>query len=505
MKTRGRRIGIVLCALVICVIAVAGYSLSAVKSLPPPEDIPMATPTLEQLLSQKDVVDVDAVVKKYASGQAAILLSYDSRNKLETCGCSPFQLGGIPPRVSIIKAARAKMPVLALDAGGIADGADSFNLLKMETLIAAMKEGGYDGVNAGIGELQLQPGQLISMFSEGPPLYSANVFAKGIAPPTPIESAAITAKRDFALLSSPKEGYSPIAPPGFSTKLLGREFGVVFLQFTQLTVQPDINQDYIISDPEAAYKELSAKADPEIKNWILVAEGYQPPIEEFANNHPEISLVLSGNKHIPEEANSPRVLATGAYWFNTFLLGKYLGIVNLDSPMLSRTLKFTGTNVPILSTYRHDEAVVSLIKVGLHSRLKEVFQQQSFEYKAANIIPPEDCRSCHAKQYENFKAGPHIKALKTLEDKGQEYNLDCLSCHVVYDYTNDKMYSLQCISCHQEMTPLHGFRRQAGKPDVATPVAKATYEFCARCHTPEQSVPFKEHFKEYIEKVKHWD
>ena len=503
-RRRGRRIGIALIALVVCIVAAAGYSLSAVKNLPPPDETTMGTPTLDQLLAQKDVVDVKAVVDKHATGKAAILLSYDSRNKLETCGCSPFQLGGIAPRVSIIKATRAKLPTLVLDAGGIADGNDSFNLLKMGTLIAGMKEGGYDGVNVGIGEMQLPPEKLVSMFSAGPQLYSANVFAKGISQDNTAPPASPAKKAELPKTASPQDGYAPVAAPGFTTELMGHTFGVVFMQFTQLTVKPEFSQDYLIGDPEAAFTEVLAAA-PDIKEWILIAEGYDPPIEEFANKHPEVVLVLSGNKHVPEETNVPKELASGAYWFNTFLLGKYIGIINLDTPVLSRRLAFAGVNLPILSTYEQDTAVTKLIKVDLHSKLKDVFQQQSFEYKAANIIPPEDCRSCHAKQYAEFKSGPHINALKTLEDKGQEYNLDCVSCHVVYDYTNDKMYTLQCISCHQEKTPLHGFRRQAGQAEEEKPVAKPTYEFCVRCHTPEQSTPFKAHFKEYLEKVKHWD
>lgn len=502
-RRRGRLIWIALIALVVSIVAAAGYSLSAVKNLPPPDETTMGTPTLDQLLAQKDVVDVDAVVNKHATGKAVILLSYDTRNKLETCGCSPFQLGGIAPRVSIIKAMRAKLPTLVLDAGGLADGNDSFNLLKMETLIAGMKEGGYDGVNVGIGEIQLSPEKLTSMFSAGPQLYSANIFAKGDAKVEADLPMPPAKKNNLTMLTSPKDGYAPIAAPGFTTELMGHTFGVVFMQFTQLTVKPEINQDYLIGAPEAAFKEVLAAA-PDIKEWILVAEGYDPPIEEFANKHPEIVLVLSGNNHVPEETNVPRELATGAYWFNTFLLGKYIGIVNLDTPLLSRKLKFAGVNLPILSTYKQDAAVTKIIKGDLHSKLKGVFQQQSFKYKAANIIPPEDCRSCHAKQYANFKSGPHINALKTLEDKGQEYNLDCVSCHVVYDYTNDKMHTLQCISCHQEKTPLHGFRRQAGQPEAEELVAKPTYEFCVRCHTPEQSTPFKTRFQEYLEKVKHW-
>jgi 2',3'-cyclic-nucleotide 2'-phosphodiesterase (5'-nucleotidase family) len=500
LKRRFRTVWFAVIMLAVLAIAAAAITFTAGNGKQAAPAGGMVVPSLTDLLAQRDVVNVKWVVEKYAISDAAVLLSYETRNKIETCGCSPFQLGGIAPRMNIIKAIREKMPVLVLDAGGVGDGDDSFNLLKMQTVLASMKIAGYDGVNVGVQEMLLPPAMLLDYFDKaGVPLYSANVFAKGAQARQP------DAVRDFALASPPKDGFTPLAPPGFRIKLLGRDLGIVFLQFTQLTKAPKAHPDYFIGDPKAAYEEIIRAAGAQApKQWILVAEGYQPPIEEFAAKHPEIILVLSGNMHISEDANAPRQISTGAYWLNTFLWGKYLGIVNVDGSGFSQRLRFNGTNIPILSTYAPDPQVYDLIKKDLHSRFKEIFREQSFEYKAANIIPPEDCKDCHAEAYAKFAAGGHTKSLETLKAKGEEFNVDCLACHVVYDYTNDTMYGLQCISCHQEINPKHGFSRQAGLPDKLTPTAKPTYEFCVRCHTPEQSAPFKKGFKRYLEALKHW-
>src|SRR5512135_293596 len=91
-------------------IAAATIAYTTGGSKPAASSGGMEVPTLSWLLEQKDAVDVKWAAKQYAVGDAAILLSYETRNKIETCGCSPFQLGGIAPRVSLIKAVRAKIP-----------------------------------------------------------------------------------------------------------------------------------------------------------------------------------------------------------------------------------------------------------------------------------------------------------------------------------------------------------------------------------------------------------
>ncbi len=163
-----------------------------------------------------------------------------------------------------------------------------------------------------------------------------------------------------------------------------------------------------------------------------MAEGYGPAIEEFACRHPEIRIVLSGNRHMREKDNVPRELETGGYWLNTFFYGKYLAVLNVSPRRRSKEFTYAGYNIPILSTYEPDPAVYSLIKDDLHSKFEEIFREQSFEYKAANIIPPEECKDCHAHQYEVFAQSGHPNSLKTLKDAGQQYTIECLSGHVGY-------------------------------------------------------------------------
>jgi len=49
--------------------------------------------------------------------------------------------------------------------------------------------------------------------------------------------------------------------------------------------------------------------------------------------------------------------------------------------------------------------------------------------KAARHVGSEACRSCHAKEYESWSAGPHAGALAALETKHQAGDANCLKCH----------------------------------------------------------------------------
>ncbi len=465
-----------------------------------------------ELLENPEVREPESAVDFYRKGDFSILLSYDSHNRLETCGCSPLQLGGIAPRVALIKIFQAGGGSLVFDAGSVSDGAGSFQKLKFQTMLRAMREACYNGVNVGMTDMAYAPDELVGLFHEAEvPLFSANVLAREIENPL----TGLETLYDYPPyvveplpMSEPPEdaGAQPIAPPGLIALVNGKRAGVVFLQFTQMTKDFERHPDYVIIEPKVAFERVKRAAHSEPEFWVLVAEGYGHDIEVFVQEHPEILIVLTGNKHIEEEKNVAQLLANGGIWFNTFFYGKYLGLVNIDGePGNERRLaKFEGVNMPILSTYYPDMTVYDMIKKDLHSKFETVFQEQSFEFKAANIIPPEDCKDCHAHQYEVFVQSAHPNSWQTLKDAGQQYNVDCLSCHVVYDYINDLMYPLQCISCHQERTPIHGFKQQEGEPEDLQPTAKATYEFCARCHNPENSTRFKAHLKEYLDAIKHW-
>jgi peroxiredoxin len=47
----------------------------------------------------------------------------------------------------------------------------------------------------------------------------------------------------------------------------------------------------------------------------------------------------------------------------------------------------------------------------------------------ADYVGSDACQSCHAKEFETWKASPHAHAVATLEKAGKQGNADCLGCH----------------------------------------------------------------------------
>ncbi len=99
----------------------------------------------------------------------------------------------------------------------------------------------------------------------------------------------------------------------------------------------------------------------------------------------------------------------------------------------------------------------------------------------------EACSLCHEEPRKVWDKTAHAHAYATLSTQFKEFNLDCVSCHVVgYDRPGgstvthvDGLKDVQCESCHGPGS-LH-----AAKPDsVKIPVARPGPEVCLSCHHP---------------------
>jgi len=145
--------------------------------------------------------DAKSLATKYAFGDAVILASYQTAGNIENCGCSPVQLGGMPPRGALIAEVRKRQPTLTLDLGAIIGGNGSFHILKARYVLQAMQMAGYDAMGLGVAELALQPDKLQEILGASQiPYYSANAYVdlKRWHPPARVEERY----RDWKLLPS---------------------------------------------------------------------------------------------------------------------------------------------------------------------------------------------------------------------------------------------------------------------------------------------------------------
>ncbi|TMQ23058.1 MAG: hypothetical protein E6J91_00505 [Deltaproteobacteria bacterium] len=114
----------------------------------------------------------------------------------------------------------------------------------------------------------------------------------------------------------------------------------------------------------------------------------------------------------------------------------------------------------------------------------------------AGYTGTESCADCHEDAVAFWKKTVHASAWKTLVDRGQQFDLDCIGCHVTgWDKPggsnlghNDKLRDVQCETCHGPAS-IHVAKGGLEKPFA---IARApANDLCAQCHTKEHSDTFQ--------------
>ena len=117
------------------------------------------------------------------------------------------------------------------------------------------------------------------------------------------------------------------------------------------------------------------------------------------------------------------------------------------------------------------------------------------------------CKKCHPAQVAFYLQTDHARAWQTLIDKNQQYNPDCIGCHVTLPSHNlqanrrgdlfadipAKLHNVGCESCHGPAL------EHSQKPESILP-AKPQQTTCRRCHTQKRDRNFD--YSKKIIKVK---
>jgi cytochrome c5 len=115
----------------------------------------------------------------------------------------------------------------------------------------------------------------------------------------------------------------------------------------------------------------------------------------------------------------------------------------------------------------------------------------------ASYTGTESCADCHDDQVKFWKKTVHATAWQTLVDRGQQFDLDCIGCHVTgWDKPggsnlghNDPLRDVQCETCHGPGS-IHVARGGKEKPFAIQ--RGPDDKLCAsQCHTREHSDTFQ--------------
>lgn len=172
--------------------------------------------------------------------------------------------------------------------------------------------------------------------------------------------------------------------------------------------------------------------------------------------------------------------------------------------------KYTNSFIPLSTSLPEDPKVKKIIERAIQKaneinqrRLAQMSQNEP-TITLQDVAGSQKCQECHAAQMTVWQDSKHAQAWSTLEKKNQQFNEDCVLCHVTLPlYDADKVKannlllmlpkSLKNVGCEACHGPAAAHSAGRGKVPVARPDEKV----CLGCHTPEHDDNFI-----FAEKVK---
>lgn len=423
-------------------------------------------------------------------------------------------MGGLARRVSYIKAfkqrSNTEVPTLSVDAGNLfTDDRFSANQLPAEVMtknkwvVKGYGDFHHDAANISyvdlpyLGEL-LKKGGFDKRVEEYPfieRLVSANIHPMDDQhrEPVPYVIREISLKRGAPgkKLRIGIVGFSEGKPTGPNAK------ETVFAGFR-------------IDDPfEAARKVL-----PELKQKTdyIVALAYMDmaSAQRLASENSEIDTLIGARQTSSMDELQHFNRATITYAYNQT---KYLGELRIYIKGDGSTENQINRFIALDSTIPDDPSALEVVTAAHTEFTTE--QNASAQTTATSARPNallgggdspyagvETCAGCHEKENQVWVNSRHGHAMATLEKKNQQFDNECIGCHVVGFqrggfqslYTTPQFANVQCEECHGPGRQ-HASNPGKGYGFVATPVG------CIQCHKEPNDPDFD--FAVYWPKIKH--
>jgi hypothetical protein len=424
-------------------------------------------------------------------------------------------MGGLARSVSYIKAfkhrSNLEVPTLVVDAGNLftddrfsADQLPAEVMTKNKWVVKGYGDFHHDAANISYNDLPylteiLKKEEYDKRVGEYPfieRLISANIQPRDDQHRSPVPYVI----REIAL----KRGN-----PGQKVRI-----GIVGFTEGKPTSQTEFQDDYAgyhVSDPfEAARKVL-----PELKQKtdFIIALAYMSldRAQRLATENPEIDTIVgarqTGSMDEPQHFNRASIV----YAYNqTKYLGELRAYVKGDGSIENQLNRYVA-----LDSVIPDDTGAEEVVTAAHT---EFTNQQNQAAQASPQTPPiktspllaadspyvggETCAGCHQKETDVWATTRHAHAMATLEKKSEQFDNECVRCHVVGFqrggfqtlYSTPQFANVQCEECHGPG------RQHAGNPGkgygfVATPVG------CMQCHKEPNDPDFN--FAVYWPKIKH--
>lgn len=394
-----------------------------------------------------------------------VFLTGHELGELKPCGCSGGQLGGLDRRSAIFDTA-PKDRRLLIDTGSFVKTDREQDLIKFDIIVQALNMLGYDVVNLADKDVEI---------------------AKNLGSLEPISS--------LLKVISPLAAVDANLPAKFTKKFTLRETTVAIT-----VVAFDAKSGQI----EQLQKLLARPPGLQTIN-ILILNHCDPALVDFIAGKPLLVDCLV----CPSEYDEPEVISEPnerPLTFSVGQFGRYVTKLQIDAASNKPTVSYS--KVPVTGDLPPDDSLVELYKTyqklvqqyNLLEAYPRFILQDGLRY-----VGSEACKPCHEYEYEKWSRGPHAHAYATLERVGNDFDPECVICHVVgMEYESgfilpqqtSHLKNVGCEVCHGP-----------GSEHIRTlglePCGEPRWD-CTRCHTPDYSGEYAGKEDIYFEKIIHW-
>ena len=417
-----------------------------------------------------------------AGGDLVVLFVPELEGKLEPCGCSEGQLGGLLRMAALVRelteAAQTRgAAVLVLSMGDLTGGFGQQARFKAETATAAMDLMGCAAMAVGDRDWFLGPATVQGLAGRATfPFLCGNAQARD---GRPRGRAYVTAHLPHGVTARVAGVLSPSCQPSLAALRSG------------ITLGP----------PEAALRAAFPRGRTQAGFRIVLAHMPQGEAVALGKHVPEADLILAAD-HDRLPRGEP--LTRDGRVVSVAPRGEYIGEVRLTRA--SGTHMASARAAPVHHALAPDPAVAAVFgeyqkrirEARLLDRVRRRELAKGLRYEGAS-----DCKDCHKAQYAKWRSTEHAHAYETLVKHGRQHDPECAECHVVGlrkqtgfrgPRAKPNLAGVGCECCHGPGN-VHG--RYTDRP-----YGRANMPPCERCHDDEHDPRF-DSAKAYG-KIKHW-
>ncbi len=468
----------------------------------------------------------------------------EMRGQIGPCGCTSDPLGDISRTVKLVDEARARRPVLVVDAGSLLYSKSPVppHLAAQEELKADLLTGIYQDqlkvAAVGLGPADLAQGPAKVRF----PRQAANVSDPAIptAPPRVVEVGGAkvgvfgVVARDA--LKDVKVG-DPVAAGKAAVATLNQAGAQIVVGLVQATSKRDAvalvreigGIDLAVAGLGAVAPEperVDVEAEKVGDGWLVVPgnrgqvvstidvyvrPGQGPLVDAVGRgaaagklaqlDHQIRGLEADLAKFAQDKDADPTFVAARRAELDTLRAHKkQLEATPLVVPPAGSffTLEQVRINKTLACSVPVRDAIKSFDLAAGQANVKAAAETpvpRPAKGKAS-YVGSEVCSDCHQDQVDFWKTTRHASAWKTLVDRGQQFDYECIGCHVTGWQQpggsnlahNENLRDVQCETCHGPGS-IHVAKGGEEKPFAV--VRNPPMDLCAsQCHTTEHSDTF---------------